>query len=92
MLDIGAHLLAARGESDWDEYKEIFLLLGRHGILPERFAKKTAGMAGLRNLLVHEYRRLNLRKIHKHLQKDLGDFERFVKHVRAYLKKEQSHD
>lgn len=88
MLDIGAHLLASKGENDWDEYREIFLQLGRHKVLPQRFAQKIAGMAGLRNLLVHEYRRLDMRMIHRHLQKDLGDFARFVRHVRAYLQEE----
>jgi len=88
MLDIGAHILSSRAINGWNEYKEIFLQLGKHDILPQRFAKKISGMAGLRNLLVHEYRHLDLRKIHQHLKKDLGDIERFVNNIRAYLKKE----
>ncbi len=92
MLDIGAHILSSRAINGWNEYREIFLQLGRHRILPQRFAKKISGMAGLRNLLVHEYRRLDLRKIHSHLKRDLGDIERFVKHIRAYLKKEPHHE
>jgi uncharacterized protein YutE (UPF0331/DUF86 family) len=92
MLDVGAHLLASQSENDWSEYREIFLHLGKQSIIPQRFAKKISGMAGLRNLLVHEYRRLDLRRIHSHLKKDLSDIERFVMHIRAYLQKKPRHE
>jgi uncharacterized protein YutE (UPF0331/DUF86 family) len=87
MFDIGAHILSSRAINDWNEYREIFLQLGKHNVLPSRFALKISGMAGLRNLLAHEYRHLDLRKIHNYLKRDLKDIERFVKHIRAYLEK-----
>ena len=50
LLDIGAHILASEIKNDWDDYGEIIHKLGVHGIIPESFADKIQGMAGLRNI------------------------------------------
>ena len=46
VLDIGAHLLAAEIRNDWDDYGEIILKLGQHGIIPKNFSKRIQGMTG----------------------------------------------
>ena len=52
LLDIGAHLLASEIRNDWDDYGEIILKLGKHGVIPTDFSERIHGMAGLRNILV----------------------------------------
>ena len=85
VLDIGAHILAAEIRNDWDDYGEIILKLGQHGVIPRDFSQRIHGMAGLRNILVHEYIRVDVAKIYGYLQDRLADFVEFMSHVRKYL-------
>ena len=85
VLDIGAHILAAAIRNDWDDYGEIILKLGQHGVIPRDFSQRIHGMAGLRNILVHEYIRVDVAKIYGYLQDRLADFVEFMSHVRRYL-------
>ena len=87
LLDIGAHLLASEIRNDWDDYGEIILKLGSHGIIPRDFSEKIQGMAGLRNILIHEYLRIDRAKIYDLLQNRLGDFTEFMSYVQRYLNK-----
>jgi len=84
LLDIGAHLLASEIKNDWEDYVEIIVKLGRHGVIPQEFSEKIKGMAGLRNILVHEYQRVNLAKLYSSFKDGLADFVQFIKYVREY--------
>ena len=85
LLDIGAHILASDIKNDWDDYRDIILKLGHHGIIPMDFSEKIQSMAGLRNILVHEYLRVDASKLYNHLQKGLGDFTEYMYHIQKYL-------
>ncbi len=87
LLDIGAHLLASEIKNDWDDYGEIILKLGQHGIIPRDFSEKIQGMAGLRNILIHEYLRVDVSKIYDLLKKRMGDFTEFMSYVQSYPEK-----
>jgi uncharacterized protein YutE (UPF0331/DUF86 family) len=87
LLDIGAHLLASEIRNDWDDYGEIILKLGQHGIIPRDFSEKIQGMAGLRNILIHEYLRVDVNKIYDLLKNRMGDFTEFMSYVQSYLEK-----
>ena len=84
LLDIGAHLLASEIKNDWEDYVEIIIKLGRHGVIPQEFSEKIKGMAGLRNILVHEYQRVDLAKLYNSFKDGLADFVQFIKYVREY--------
>jgi uncharacterized protein YutE (UPF0331/DUF86 family) len=80
MLDIGSHLIAERGFREADGYAEIIDILGEEGVIPKRFAARIRGMAGLRNILVHDYLEVDPRELRKHLAR-LKDFERYCRHI-----------
>jgi len=84
LLDIGAHLLASEIKNDWDDYVEVIIKLGKHGVVPMEFADQIKGMAGLRNILIHEYLRVDLKKLFTYLKEGLEDFVRFIKYIREY--------
>lgn len=90
LLDIGAHILASEIKNDWDDYSEIITKLGQHQIIPEAFSKKIQGMAGLRNILVHEYLRVDVKKLYDHLKNRLSDFTEFMAFVQQYLDKKRN--
>ena len=87
LLDIGAHVLAGSFRNDWDDYSQIIHKLGVHGVIPSDFADKIKGMAGLRNILVHDYLRVDLEKLIEFVRFRLEDFLVFMRFVREYLKK-----
>ena len=64
--------------------QEAIEIAASHGVMPEEFAKKISPMAGLRNILVHEYIKVNSAIIHQHIQ-HLEDFYQFEKHIVTYL-------
>jgi uncharacterized protein YutE (UPF0331/DUF86 family) len=86
LLDIGAHLLASQIKNDWEDYGEIILELGKHRVIPEVFSNKIKGMAGLRNILIHEYMKIDLDKLFDYLKHRLEDFLLFIKYIRKYEK------
>ncbi|MBM3700795.1 MAG: DUF86 domain-containing protein [Actinobacteria bacterium] len=85
VIDTGNHILAALQENQVEEYADIIDKLGIKKIIPEEFAKRIRGMAGLRNLLVHEYGIINVEKIFYVLQNDIDDFQEFKNYIIKYL-------
>ncbi len=86
VLDMGNHILADAGVSV-NEYADIFPQLGRLGVIPEDYAVSIKGMAGLRNLLVHEYSELDMDTLAGVVNNRLNDFTRFGTYVLKYMEK-----
>lgn len=84
LLDIGANLLASEIKNDWEDYSDVILKLGKHGIIPKEFSDQIKGMAGLKNILVHEYMKIDLKKLFDYLNFRLEDFVEFIKYIRAH--------
>lgn len=87
VIDVGNHILAAIGENRIDEYVDIIDNLGKRKIIPLKFSREIRGMAGLRNILVHEYAQIDAKKIYIILQDRLKDFYDFMRYINKYLKK-----
>ena len=87
IFDVGNHILASIGENQIEDYVDIIDKLGEREIIPSEFAKTIRGMAGLRNILVHEYVDLDLKKIYEILQNRLGDFYDFMGYVNRFIGK-----
>jgi uncharacterized protein YutE (UPF0331/DUF86 family) len=87
VLDIAAHILAAEGWNDWDEYRELGARLSDHGVISPALAQALASMAGFRNLLIHEYAIIREDRMCDYLRHNLDDFDRFAAAVRAHLRR-----
>lgn len=87
MLDIGEIIISEKGFEKPEDYKSVMLILGKEGILPKVFAEKLVPAVGVRNILVHMYTEVDVKKICEFLRGNLGDFDEFAKHVANYLKK-----
>lgn len=69
-----------------DNYEAVSLLYNQ-GAIPEDLASKLTKMVGLRNILVHEYGKIDRKKIYEVLETQLEDLEKFQKQLLAYLEK-----
>jgi uncharacterized protein YutE (UPF0331/DUF86 family) len=84
-LDIASIILADLSVEVPGEYREIFPRLADVGVITSEFARKLAGMAKFRNVLVHLYLEVDLQRVYQYLQNDLGDFELFAQAIAEYL-------
>ena len=84
VLDIGNHILAGAGKPAQD-YSMIFDKLAQIDVIPAEFAESVKSMAGLRNILVHEYTEVDMEQLSNLLNNRLGDFSKFASYVTNYL-------
>ena len=87
VLDVGGHILSEEGVTV-ESYSEIIEELGRQDILPRKFAKNIKGMAGFRNILVHDYLEVDLKLLVKLVNNNLSDFRKFAQYILKYVKNE----
>ena len=88
MIDIGEMMISKENLKRPDTYREVFLLLGEYGILPDKFANDLAPAAGFRNVLVHMYAKIDVERLYYYLENNLDDLERFGKYIAQYLIKD----
>ena len=85
MIDIGEMIISKEKLKRPDTYRDVFLLLGEHGILPDDFATNLAPAAGFRNVLVHMYAKIDIDRLYYYLENNLEDIERFGEYIARYL-------
>lgn len=81
-IDLASHLVASRGLRAPLSYADAFVILAEDGVLPKDLAEELMRIAGLRNLLVHEYLEVDHARLHSLIQ-DTTAFERFAEAVRT---------
>lgn len=84
-LDIGNHIIAEENLTAPEDLADIFRILGASGILPPPFAERLLLMAGFRNILVHDYLRIDHAKVYSILTQGLTDLNEFAGHVQSWL-------
>ena len=72
------------------EEDDVFDKLAQHGVLSQKMVETLRRMEGFRNILVHEYGRVDDRIVFDVAVNRLGDFEDFKREVLAALQKLQS--
>lgn len=87
-IDINQHLIvkSGRGELPFD-FKESFLLLVDLGVYPKEFAEAIAKSVGLRNILVHQYRKLDEQVFYASIKDCLTQYTEFCRYISEYLKR-----
>jgi uncharacterized protein YutE (UPF0331/DUF86 family) len=88
VFDIGTHIIAEKGFESPDDNADIIRILGDEGVVTTDFAKRVKGLAGFRNILVHEYTGIDYGLLYQHLQNRLDDFREFAAYTSSYLEKE----
>lgn len=76
-IDIANHVIKKKKLGFPKDSKESFAILVEAGAIPENLAVKLKGMVGFRNILVHDYRKLDLEifvDVIEHRLNDLIDF------------------
>lgn len=85
-LDAAEMLISRRGWRKPENYKDVVRVLAEHGVLPTDFAREFEGVASLRNLLVHDYTRIDHLRLQAYLGR-LSEFRQFARHMSMNLVK-----
>jgi uncharacterized protein YutE (UPF0331/DUF86 family) len=86
VIDISHRIIALTGAPKPQDYYGAILQMGELGVAPPEFARRLAPLAGLRNILVHEYLGIDWDEIHKNLD-HLDEISTFADFVRQWLNK-----
>ncbi len=87
LFDVGKLLIIAENLRRPEDNQDIFSVLGTAKILPANMIGKLAGLANFRNILVHDYEKIDRNIIFEKLRNNLGDFREFKTAVLKFLKK-----
>lgn len=88
MIDINQHFIRELDLEIPDDLQSSFLILGENRVLPKDFAFKIAPVTGVRNILVHQYEKLDKEMFVRHIRKNFPDFEKYANYIIEYLKKQ----
>jgi len=66
-------------------YRESFEILAEEGILDAALVDSMAKMTGFRNIIAHDYEKVDYSKVYDILQNRLPDIEAFVLEIKKYL-------
>lgn len=89
-LDVGQHIIAREGFRTPQDNKDVFAILKEEGILPAELLPNTIAMARFRNLIVHDYARIDNAAVFGILKRRLGDFDGFARAIIEYMESERN--
>jgi uncharacterized protein YutE (UPF0331/DUF86 family) len=80
-LDIGSHIIADNGWREPANNKDVFEVLAENGVIPGGLLANLQRMAQFRNVLVHDYAKIDPDIIYSILAKNLPDIHEFIRAV-----------
>lgn len=84
VIDISCKITSHYNLGNPQNYKECIEFLYKHKYISKELSKKTISMVGLRNILVHEYIKIDDEKLYQFLEY-LDDFILFVKEIKENI-------
>jgi len=84
-LDIGRRIIAVEGFRYPETNQDVFRILAEERVLPADLLPTLLEMSRFRNLIVHDYARIDDARVYGILRKRIGDFDAFAEVIRAYL-------
>ena len=80
-IDIAAHIVSEKGYGIPGSANEMFYLLEENNILERALTEKMVFAVGLRNLIVHQYGKVDLEKVYRVAKNDIKDLTAFIKSI-----------
>jgi uncharacterized protein YutE (UPF0331/DUF86 family) len=77
-VDMAAHIVSEEGFGVAGSVNEMFYMLEENGYLPAEITEKMVKAAGFRNLIAHEYGRLEMEQVFKTARNDIQDLGEFL--------------
>ena len=85
VLDVGQHIIASSRWQPAEEYRNVFPILHQHNVISSNLLSRVVGMAGFRNLLVHEYATIDHSQVFHVLKNNLDDLAELARAYQKYI-------
>jgi uncharacterized protein YutE (UPF0331/DUF86 family) len=76
-LDVGMHVISSEGFREPDNNRDVFQVLVETSVITPELGQCLKEAAGFRNVLVHEYTRVDPTLVHQVLVSQVGDLRMF---------------
>ncbi|MDR7869612.1 MAG: DUF86 domain-containing protein [Tissierellaceae bacterium] len=86
VLDIANIIISSAEVERPSTYRETILTLAKLDIIPEKYANELSKMVGFRNILVHDYTKIEESIILDILKNRIGDFIKYSNYINKWLK------
>ncbi len=87
VIDIASRLIALEGLERPDAYSKYFKVLEKNEIIQEDLAESLAEMAQFRNMITHQYHKIDHEQLDMIIEEDIEDIRRFISMVIEYGEK-----
>ncbi|MDF1557120.1 MAG: DUF86 domain-containing protein [ANME-2 cluster archaeon] len=84
-LDISNHIIAEKGFRRGEDYKDIFKVIEEEKIISSTLSARLQEMAQFRNLLVHQYGKIEIKRLFIIISEDRKDIEEFVRSILKFI-------
>jgi uncharacterized protein YutE (UPF0331/DUF86 family) len=85
LLDIGNHILVAEFGVSSQDYGGIFDRLADRKVISRALATRLGGLAGFRNILVHDYLDLDRDRVLENFHRAPRELSEFAREIRSWL-------
>lgn len=89
LLDIGKLIVIGENLRKPEDNQDIFTVLHEQGIISENLTDRVIGIANFRNILVHDYEKIDSEIVYQKLQRNLLDFQEFKQEILQYLERQK---
>ena len=80
-IDIAAHIISEEGFGVPGSTNEMFYLLEENGYVNTELTEKMVKAVGFRNLIVHEYGKLELEQVFEVAQNNIDDLNEYLRSI-----------
>lgn len=80
-IDMAAHIISEEGLGIPGSTSEMFYLLAENSYLDDQLTEKMVNATGFRNLIVHEYAKIEIKQVYDIANKNITDLNDYIKSV-----------
>lgn len=85
VIDIGNHVISDMRYRKPENNRDIFQILHENKLIDEKLKINLCNMAGFRNILVHDYLKIDREIVYEIILNNLSDIEKFIKVIVEYI-------
>lgn len=84
-IDIGNHIISDMRYRKPETNRDVFEILYENEVIPLKLKENLGNMASFRNILVHDYIKIDRGMVYKIITEDLDDLKSFMKEIVRYF-------
>ena len=83
--DVNSHILAKEENAAVESCRSSFIVMGEKGYLDKKLASGLSKAAGMRNILMHEYEKIDDRAVYDTIPLAISSFQTYMREILLFL-------